>query len=401
MKPQKIFGWVSAVFLLVGCRDNTVHIKNEKQGLLKPVVTLEPYMEKHFALDSNTAPRAPYTQMYIDSSGNRIFTFLNIQNNSIYFYDYTKGSFIKKIAFEDKAEYEPNGQLQPGGYYIKSMDSIYVYRMSMLKILLMNAGGKTLNTISLIGDKSLRKDKWEYFFPQYDPQTANPFIETRDALIFPGQYMGTIPENIIDSFRFVAFIDYKTGKVGFKYAFPRSLYGHSPVWGDKLLTDAYVDYVPEDNKMVFSFAHSHDLYTSGLNSNRYQKYYGGSNVAGTIESMHGLSGKNAGAKIMEHIIKMDEYGAIKYDRFRKVYYRVLMKGIDHPSAQTQWKDKEIVIIIMDDKFNYLGERVIGKWGSWYIQNIFVTSEGLNIEYIPGKLNEDILTLKIFKIKNIQ
>ena len=55
--------------------------------------------EKKIALDSETPTRPPYMQIYTDSTGNRLLTFLNSYKNSIYFYDYDNSSYQKKIVY--------------------------------------------------------------------------------------------------------------------------------------------------------------------------------------------------------------------------------------------------------------------------------------------------------------
>ena len=101
-------------------------------------------------------------------------------------------------------------------------------------------------------------------------------------------------------------------------------------------------------------------------------------------------------------VKQDMYGAIIYDRFRNVYYRIIRKAIPNAPMDTSWKEKEIAVILMDEEFNYLGETELGPEKQWHWQNSFVTEEGLNIEYLDhNDINEVNLTLKIFVPKKIE
>lgn len=102
--------------------------------------------------------------------------------------------------------------------------------------------------------------------------------------------------------------------------------------------------------------------------------------------------------IISHFIRNDEYGAIKYDKYQKVYYRFLRKAMPNAPDNTPWKAKPVTVIIMDENFNYLGEQSIGTGEKWHLENAFVTSEGLNIEYVANGLNEDQLVFKIFNLK---
>ena len=99
-------------------------------------------------------------------------------------------------------------------------------------------------------------------------------------------------------------------------------------------------------------------------------------------------------------MQQDTYAAIKYDRFRNVYYRFLLKGIPNATIRTGWMEKPVTIIVMDKDFNYLGETSIGIGNKeWFWQDSFVTKEGLNIEYVDAD-SEDYLIVKIFSLKEI-
>ena len=84
--------FVCFLFVLSSCSNNQVSVKNEKEGKLNSTYQLTVSDEKKIALDSETPTRPPYIQIYTDSTGNRLLTFLNSYKNSIYFYDYDSSS---------------------------------------------------------------------------------------------------------------------------------------------------------------------------------------------------------------------------------------------------------------------------------------------------------------------
>jgi hypothetical protein len=137
-----------------------------------------------------------------------------------------------------------------------------------------------------------------------------------------------------------------------------------------------------------------------LKTGEYQKVYAGSNYTDTICSIDKRLRHSSKEEILSIIIKQDEYTAIKYDKYRKVYYRFLLKAAPEAAIQLEWGKKPIAVIVLDDKFNYPGETVIGTGEDRYWQNSFVTGEGLNIEYIEKDINEEYLTFKIFTVKSI-
>lgn len=382
------------IFLLTACTSNTAKIKNEKRGQLKASIKIEVSDEKKIKLDENSAPKPIYTQLFTALDGERYFTFLNEYNNSIYFYNYNTLTFDKKITWEKNG---PNGVASLKAYHIKSLDSIYLYNKRVLEFILSNSKSEVLSKTSLC-DNKLKDPKWGFKYPQYNPQTVIPIIATGNELILNGFFFGSIPESILSKFNFTARINFKTNQLKFSNTYPPSLYGYNYNWEGELFTEVFSDLHPDGDKLVLSFPVSHDLYLADLNDGKYKKIYGGSNFANTICSLNKNPKNTTDKEIMSRIIQQDEYTAIKYDKYRKVYYRFLLKSIPNATIRTNWKEKPIAIIIMDEKFNYLGETVIGTGKEWNWQNSFVTEEGLNIEYIEKSFDEVSLTLKIFTLK---
>lgn len=383
--------------LLTACtNNNNVTIKNEEQGKLKASVMLQVSEEKKIALDDSTAAKPEYTQIFIDSDKRRYFTFLNSYTNSIYFYDYTTTEYVKKITW---SKTDLNGVPELKAYHIKSMDSIYIFKKHPHEIVLSNAKGNLLHRTSLMLNPTDKNCFLKY--PQYLPYTVIPFIETAHELLLNGFYFGIIPDSIISKFKFTARLDCKTNQLRFSNTYPRSLYGHDYNWYSDMLTWVFSDLHPDGDKLVLSFPISHDVYISNINTGQYKKVYAGSNFAGTICSVKSKKKIPTNEEMMQNFMTNDNYTAIKYDPFRKVYYRFLLKAVSEKSKYKNFKEKLVDIIVMDESFRYLGETTIGTWKSWNWQNSFVTKEGLNIEYNGNDPEEKNIILKVFTIKKLK
>lgn len=394
MNIQSFFSYFLFLFL-AGCSSDQVKLVNKKQNSLESSVKLEVIIEKKFSLDNETAPKAQYTQLFESSDSVRYFTFLNKYNNTIYFYDYSTQRFFKKLEYKNRG---PEAIQNISAYYIKSLDSIYLYCKPLPIVILVNDKGKVLQRISLIGDR--HNPKWFFHYPQYFPLTVTPFIETSEELLLPGQFMGSSTNFLIDFFKFTARINLKTHNLSFSFLYPQDLYDPSYNWEGRLFTEIFAELHPDGNKLILSFPISHDLYIADLKSEEYQKVFAGSNFAGTISSIDRNPRKTSDRMSLDHFVLIDTYSTIKYDKYRKIYYRFLLNAIQKDSERSYWREKPVTIIVMDENFNYLGETAIGKGEvEWYWQNSFVTKEGLNIEYIIRD-NEDSLILKIFSLKNI-
>ncbi|XOV92115.1 MAG: DUF4221 family protein [Bacteroidota bacterium] len=394
MSIKLFFTYIIFTLGVTSCT-NVVQIENEEKGNLQPVLKLEIGQEKKIKIDSYTAPEPQYTQIFLDSIGVSHFTFLNRHDNSIYFYNYETLKFEEKIKYERQGS---NGIRKTDGYYLKNIDSIYVYNQSLNELVLTDHRGIIQNKISLRGKEDSKT--WFEYYPQYYPRTVTPIIEAGGKLLFTGYYHKSFSESVLENFKFNAQIDLKSNDVVFRHTYPKELYGGGSNWEGALFTEVYPELHPDGDKIIYSFPPSHDLYITGINSDQYEKVYAGSNLASTISSINRSPKNSSQEVIMDHLVKNDFYAAIKYDQFRKVYYRVLLQGIRDATKNSKWKDKPIDVIIMDQDFNYLGETVIGNMHDWNWENTFVTKEGLNIEYIEKNTDEVYLTLKIFTLKNI-
>lgn len=385
---------ISLVLLLASCADNTISIKNEKKGKLKSSIELIANGEKKFYLDSETAPKSPYMQIFTNADGERMLTFLNPYKSAIYFYNYEDTTYIRKIVYEREGA---NAILRPAGYYIKSLDSIYVYNMPMTEVDLANSDGQVKKRISLRTDEP----DWPDRYPQYLLKTVNPLILKDDKLLLTGQTFRSLPVSRIDDFKFAAYINIQTDEVRFCYIYPKEIYGSNSNWEGGLSTQVYPA-LSSKGEIIHSFPASHNLYLYKEGTNIPRKVYAGSNVATTIHSInYDEPRKTPDELCLSHYLQEDMYGAIIYDPYRKMYYRFLIRGIPNASIKTSIEEKLINIIIMDENFNYLGETTLGKGKEWNWANSFITQEGLNIEYIDAKdINEDYLILKTFIPANL-
>lgn len=381
------------VVLLISCT-RTIKIKNEKEGKLIATHCLTPGEVKKFEIDDETAPQSPYIQMFDDISGIRLFTFFNPYNHSIYYYDYDTGIKINTTKYYKEGQ---NGILNISGYYIQSKDSIYLYSARTIEIALTDSAGKVNKRISFRGDG---RDNWYNTFPQYAFSTVIPIIKIQDKLILTGFQTVALPAKALDKHPFAACIDLKTENINYTYTYPEMLYGYNANWEGNFATFVYPELSPT-GEMIHSFPMSHNIYITPWNSNNYKTIYAGSNYASTIHSIDMDPKRTPGEVILDRMVREDMYTAIRYDSYRKLYYRIILHGIPDANHNTQSSKKTISVIIMDERFNYMGETVIGSGEQWNWKNMFVTREGLNIEYIShDDLDENFMIFKIFTVEKI-
>lgn len=394
---NRIFFILSVSVFIMSCSSrHIVRIENEQKGNLAPLYELLISDSVQYCLDAETAPKSSYMQIYRDSL-NDYLTLLNSYNNSIYIFDNSNQKLIKRISYDKEGA---NGILGMGGYYIRNMDSIYIYNRPLLEILLTDSTGKVKEHISL---RNLDID-WTNNYPQYDLSSVCPILEKNGKLILTGFSPFAIKESLLKKFHYTAYIDINSKQVEFYHKYPMNLYGDDMNWDDPVFMQVYCAISPADN-LVHSFPISHNLIINKFGSDEETIVYGGCNSASTISSIDWelfTAQKTPTELVLLHYLKQDLYGAIIYDPWRKVYYRFMQKGISDASTKNSMDEKQIVLILFDDEFNYLGEKMIGNGKNWYIQNAFVTDKGLNIQYLDqNDIEEQYLKFKVFTIAKIK
>ena len=391
---KKLFYSIS--FCLPFSCTNTVSIENENRLSLIATYQLVVSDEKKILLDNETAPKPPYMQILTGKSGEQMLTFFNPYKRAIYFYDYENAFFIgKSNEFERQG---PNAIPGFAGYFIKNMDSIYVYCRS-LELVLTDSTAQVKQRISLRGGRTDRN--WVFYFPQYLFSTLNSIIENRGKLIFTGMSPFSIADSLINKFKLTSLIDLETSSLKFVHTYPKELYGSNANWQEPMFMQPYTELTPE-GKMIYSFPVSHNLYIAALDAEEYKIVYGGSKVAGTIHSIADGRERTPNELILSHLLQQDLYSGIIHDPYRNVYYRFMHQGIPDANFSVPIGKKNVIVIIMDEQFNYLGETAIGAGEEWNWQNSFVTTEGLVIEHIDISVDsgEEFLILKTFSIKEL-
>ena len=392
MKTKITIMLIIACFFSACKKNYVITLQNNQKGKLFSEKELYIYKEKKFELDSISAPLPKYMQFLI-IDGIEVLTFLNTFDSSIYLYDYEKCCFIKKYSFKQDT---PNEIRNPGAYFIIDEDSTYILDMAKMSLSLLNLKKDSL--LYVVSLKGTEGKNWPKKLPQYALKTSSPIYKTGKKLILTGALFWSIPSNDINKFHFSAHVNTDNGKMTFHHQYPEEVYSHDVNWEGGLQTVANVAITPT-GKIVYSFPPSHNLYIANIDSDDYISLYGGSNFAGNILSIdYADKRKTPREKILENYIQQDMYGPIIYDPHQHVFYRFLYKKVANKKTNLSIQEKDICIILMDEDFKYLGESIIGNGREWNTNNSFVTPDGLCVEYIADKTNEDYLKFKVFKIK---
>ncbi|SIS49002.1 DUF4221 family protein [Belliella pelovolcani] len=341
-------------------------------------------------LDSVSPPKAPFIQLLEEDN---ILTFFNAYNASIYWYDLSQNEYLERTVLTSEGE---NQVLRPVGYHILNRDSIFVFDMLKNDLVLLNDKGKKLSVTSLINNAPMNDNNWILSYPQFFPKTVTPFIKVDNKLVFSGSFMWAIPDNILNSFKFTASLSLDNNEIVYNHSYPKTIYGSKFNWDDPYYTTVHYDWNPIEKLMVYSFPISNSLFTASLESEDLNEIKALESGSKTVKP---ISNKRPTREMMlNHLIESDIYAGIKFDKYKNVYYRVLMNGLSDTGGFKDLSGKSISIIIYDHKFNLLGKTNIGTLKNWNVDNMMVSQDGLLIEYIDFQSsNEDYMIFKLFKL----
>lgn len=377
---------ICLLLLSLSCTNSRVNTKNKTAADQEATYQLVMSGEKQFSLDTETKVKPPYMQLVEEADGRRILTFLNQRTNAIYFYNYTDTSYIKNIQYNREGA---DAILRVSAYFIKSPDSIYIYNMPKVEVLLTNGEKQIERRISLMGPDA----NWPLYYPQYYLGTVNPMMKAGDKLYISGFSPFSLPDSLVHRFRHTTFIDMQTNQTDFQHTYPADLFGGKN-WGGDLSMLVYPALLA-DGTLVHSYPVSPDLYIRHLGDTTVSTVYAGSKEATEIRPIDHELLKTTNEQMIVSYLEQDQYGPILHDPYRNLYYRYYFKPIPGTTPKTPINKKPFAIILLDEEFNYLGETNIGAGDEWNWQNSFVTSEGLNIEYTGEESDDDHLILKIF------
>jgi hypothetical protein len=378
------------LIILTSCGQNVVENKNDKKNFNKGGYSLKQEGHKVLKLDSESQPNNSIAQFFVSIDKDSItdfFTFLNEYNNSIYFYDYKTSDYKFKISFDKEG---PNGTYPyRSGYYILNLDSIFYYSYKTTQVYLFNKEGKKYYTYDLKKGRTQKK----VYYPTPIVQSESPLYFIDSTLFLCGKMNGEYSDEDTLNRPLVTIANKHTIKYAMGYP-PSYRQGY---WGEAYFREVFWTYNPNIKKFIFSFPNDHNMYVSDLNKNT-SKFYAGSMYAGSIKSVNrskSLPGKMNKVKRTEHYLSSYYYRNIIYDKYRNVYYRMIeWPWKDFDMNKRPW-EKPVSIVILDDKFNVLGETKLPKSNWLSIFFSLVTPDGLLLKEESD--NEDELRLTIFKL----
>jgi hypothetical protein len=336
---------------------------NEKQITVSEIdsVHLVKASTKIFALDSATSYQTLFMSVYKDGiNGKQYLLYENRIKSTIQFYDYNTGVLFKEIALKKEG---PDGVGNIRGFYVKTMDSIYVMSSKSYQYILISGRGTVLKRYKLINGRNVNdwsmpaiytstppilRDNKFYFvaYPESKPYEKNKPVLTLDLKDTTTSLLGNYPD----------------------------VYQNGGYWGLFVIVAVSQTYTPQ-HTILYSFGADPYLYETDYGSLK-KKHFAGSRYFNKTQPWDKKfsDGSEAGDVVT------DGFKNILYDPYRKVYYRSTWLKLPELNSKnernTLW-NKPISVIILDKNFKKVGETLLEE-NLYDFRNWIVTEEGLLI-----------------------
>ena len=334
-----------------------------------------------FTLDSETSPTIGYLQFY-NTDTTQCLAILNDFNHTIYVYDYNTASVINKVKINT---------LPPQGFFIE--DNIYAY--SYIKGTLSVIDGDKF-THKMTSSMVLPEDRLSKVFNPYPyATTLSPIIKHNNYIVSIGYRSGESRYENSTNRPVISFFDLNTKNISTSINYPEIYSKYH--WGGQMAYRLPYYTMNPDGKIVVSFPASHNLIVSSLdNLSSVTSIFGGSRYIKEIKSYPASKRKFgiSSSDVWSWYMRNPSYEGILYDEYRNIYYRIARLPDNNYKFGERGNHKPIIIIVLDQNLNYLGEYLMSEESRYFPTNMFVSREGLNIQVLTD--DEDILKFHIYE-----
>jgi hypothetical protein len=348
------------IVLLVGCTNST-----KKNSPLKSEVELAITDHKiEVAIDSVSFNRADYL-MLIKNKGENVLCWLNRKKNSIQFYNLANSELLQEIIAEKEG---PQGIGTIQGFYVHSLDSVYVSSRQYSRVVLLNSQGEIRQVI----DYRYSSDGTHIYPARIGSNPLKRIEFWNNKMYLPGIAVGnwnTMTMEQLLSSRLCIEVDTLSKRVEFlPFTYP------SDYW-EEGKKEPIFSRIMEGGKFIYSFWGDHNIYVTDDHIG-IARYPAGSRY---FDKVNPYPKDMDMETYLRYICQTGKYGSIVYDAYRRVYYRFaflpdsiqlgddLNKKVQNPTNPT--------IIILNADFRVIGETQLPP-GRFYLANFFITEDGL-------------------------
>lgn len=376
--------FVLLVLVICSCNSGKKEIVNRTDGYSLKVIT-----DKCMALDSETTQDMECLQLFYEDSC-LMFSFTNEYDNSIVLYNYNTGKHVRKIKFDKEGA---NGIGSLFAYLYINRDSIYLYNRTTALLFLMNEKGIVKQKKEIHVNRKLEGESI-FVAPDLFPRTNSPMRKIGHELLLSGLFFGELDGE--NSTNRPVIMYYDLGKDTYRYSDSYPFIYHKGNWGGGFSYRCPYYTFSSNEELVISFAADPHIRVHSVREGGYKEFYAGIKEDRVIKPVEQeIDLKNfTQEKQRTHFINNLNYGSIHYDSYRKVYYRIAQL----PNGDLKFSDavlrKPIVVLILDEAFNIVGESLLPK-DNYLLNQCFVAPDGFHIQVESE--DDDVLRFKTFQL----
>ncbi|PSK82480.1 DUF4221 family protein [Prolixibacter denitrificans] len=339
--------------------------------------------EKNFYLDDETSNWS-LSLHYLEKDS--ALAFYTDYNKTVNVFDYRTGHLTDKVDVGDRVK-------NVHEVFAYNLDSIFIYSFAQTTIFLERKDGSTVWKFPIdMGDYLKTFTLMPYL------STMRPVIYYKQNWYFMCSGLGEYPDIVTKREERPTWMCYHPAnkKVSFLSGFPE-FYIHNNM-GTYQYWRPSGTFNPSRGELVTSFKASNQVNVLNLDNQEERWVSLKSHYFDTIPLP--FKGKDRDYESQQesyyHYLKYPSYEGIFYDKYRHVYYRFILHGVEKPDLTKRAKayfDKKMSILVADEDFNILGETPV--YSGYYVPVTFVTPEGLHVLKLTN--DENVATFTVFQL----
>lgn len=369
--------------------------KAKKESKFKNKTALSEVKKISFNLDENSTINIYSAGFHHSNQKNEVFSFLNINNNSLVVYNKYDSPEVINL---DKEGENGIGEINGGSSHkFISKDSLLILQSDFGKMYLLNSKGKILNTYSLFENKNINKSmtyaKAGTNAPILYSNKSNTAIIRTSLLKLFEDYSNV---KVIQKLNIKTNNTEKIATLSKKY--------DSNFWGTMFKYDNSICFTG-NNSLFVSFPIEDYIFEIDFNGKILNKHLFKSSLIPektlpmNDNKVYGNINNNPDwNRIKTYSLSTSDYASLFYDDIRKVYHRLVYLRPSLEKVNRGEKYPDFSIVTMDENFKIIGEKRFDQ--SIYSNSIILmTKDGLAIAR-KDKYKEDDTKL-VFSIFNMK
>lgn len=342
-----------------------------------------------FPLDRDTKNSILFLAPYTDDNGKEYLTFQNQIKNEILFYDMNTCQFEFKITPEIAGS---NGVGRFLGYYIHSLDSVYLTNYDFQEIALIDRNSKVKDKVSYEkADDGTPLSFFCFITHFYRPAT----VIGRKMYIYSG------PDRWVEKDPVSAVLDLDTKSItALPFIYPD--YPGSDNKQKKYGLEEDYSRCFDGKRFIYSFYYDENIYVT---SPEHDSVYQVNVKSEYIDKVNWLAEFSLS---MTDVCESPNYGNLLYDPYRDVYYRVAYPRteIDEKKEKVrsmelmEYGRKRFLVMILDKDFKVIGETMFPDY-TYNPKLMIIREDGLYISdshYMNPDFSDDVLSFKRFDLE---